>query len=397
MRLLIAHEAAAGGGGVESYLAAMIPALRARGHHVAVLAAGAAGAAGPTRLDPGGDVISAADEGLDGALARARSWGADVCFSHNMRPLDIETRLMTILPVVKMMHGYFGTCVSGLKAHAFPGVRSCGRVFGPACLALYLPRRCGQLRPLLMVDQFAWASRQRRLFDRYAHVVVASAHMAREYARHGIPQDRLTAVPLFATVPAGDVPRVRPSQPTVLFLGRMTELKGGDVLVRALASAIGRLGRPIRLVFGGAGPAEASWRRLAEALQVPAEFHGWVAGSDRLRLLEAATLLAVPSLWPEPFGLVGLEAAAQGVPAVAFDSGGISEWLRDGVNGRLVREAGSADALGSAVAQLLGDEGSLGRMEQGARKVAAEFSIDAHVGAIERILDGAAVPARTVA
>lgn len=397
MRILIAHETAAGGGGVESYLAAIIPALRARGHEVAVLAAGARDAAGPTRLDPGADVMSAATEGIDAAFARVRAWRPDVCFSHNMRPLDIEARLTAAAPVVKMMHGYFGTCVSGLKSHAFPGVRQCDRTFGPACLPLYLPRRCGQLRPLLMIDQYAWASRQRRLFERYAHVVVASAHMAREYARHGIAPNRLTPVPLFPTVPLRERGRTVPADPAVLFLGRMTGLKGGDVLVRAVARAMRQLARPVRLIFAGTGPAESSWRRLADRLAVPAEFRGWVAGDDRPRLIDQATLLAVPSLWPEPFGLVGLEAGAHGVPSVAFDSGGIGEWLRDGISGRLVREVGSDAALGDAIAGLLADPGRLARFGEAARRVAAEFSIDAHLAGIERILRQAAVPAGTAA
>jgi hypothetical protein len=101
---------------------------------------------------------------LHEALGWVSEWRPDVCFSHNMRPLDVDDRLAADWPVAKMMHGYFGTCVSGQKAHAFPGVQPCTREFGAACLPLYLPRRCGQLRPLKMMREFAWASRQRSLF-----------------------------------------------------------------------------------------------------------------------------------------------------------------------------------------------------------------------------------------
>ena len=52
-------------------------------------------------------------------------------------------------------------------------------------------------------------------------------------------------------------------------------------------------------------------------------------------LLASAGLLVVPSLWPEPFGLVGFEAAAHGVPVAGFRVGGIPEWLIDGVTGHL--------------------------------------------------------------
>src|SRR5438034_1221443 len=63
---------------------------------------------------------------------------------------------------------------------------------------------------------------------------------------------------------------------------------------------------------------------------------GWVTGEERWRWLRTASLLAVPSTWPEPFGLVGLEAAALGVPTIAFDVGGVRDWLRPDENGFLV-------------------------------------------------------------
>ena len=65
MRILIAHEAAAAGGGVESYLAALMPALAARGHAVAFLCVPIRGPEqGPTRLDRVEQVFSVADRGL---------------------------------------------------------------------------------------------------------------------------------------------------------------------------------------------------------------------------------------------------------------------------------------------------------------------------------------------
>ena len=87
------------------------------------------------------------------------AWRPDVGFSHNMSHLDVDRRLIDRWPVVKMLHGYFGTCVSGLKMHAFPSAQACGRTFGPACLALYFPRRCGQLAPGAMMRGYRWASR----------------------------------------------------------------------------------------------------------------------------------------------------------------------------------------------------------------------------------------------
>jgi glycosyltransferase involved in cell wall biosynthesis len=385
MRILIAHEAAAGAGGVESYLAAIMPALIARGHELAFVSDTSRSVDGPTRLDSPAVSLSVEDDGLPAVMDRLRKWRPDVCFSHNMGRLDVDESLMSLGPVVKMMHGYFGTCISGQKAHTFPGVEACCRTFGVPCLGLFLPRRCGQLRPAVMLEQFRWTTRQQGLFARYAHVIVASRHMAAEYERHGVAASRVTAAPLFATVTSAEAPRIAPSDPTVLFLGRMTPIKGGDVLIRAAAHARRILGRPVRLLFAGNGPAEPSWRELAMELEVDASFHGWVTGPARTALLRSASLIAVPSLWPEPFGLVGLEAAVHGVPAVAFDVGGISEWLHDDVNGRLVGERGDITAFGAAIGHMSADL-PLARLGAGALRVASVMTLGAHLDTMERVL-----------
>jgi glycosyltransferase involved in cell wall biosynthesis len=108
----------------------------------------------------------------------------------------------------------------------------------------------------------------------------------------------------------------------------------------------------------------------------------------RTMLFGRARLLVVPSVWPEPFGLVGLEAAACGVPAVAFDVGGIGEWLTDGVNGRMVA-AGDTAAMGDAIASLLSDRARRMRFADGARAAATRLSPEAHFSRLEAVLDRA--------
>lgn len=380
MRILIAHEAAAGGGGVESYLAALVPALMARGDSVAFLHHRTRADTGPIRLQfENIPHFSVEDDGFDPVLQRIESWRPDVCFSHNMGPLDVDEALLARWRVVKMMHGFFGTCISSQKSHGFPSVVPCTRAFGAACVALYVPRRCGSLHPVKALRSFAWNSRQRHVLDRYAAVVVASRYMKDEYARQGLDRARLVTAPLFPTIDTAAAPREAPARPTVLFAGRMTDLKGPLVLMEAADIAGRQLGQPLDVVMAGDGPQRARLIDAARRWGVRASFPGWVTGEARTTVMRRASLVAVPSLWPEPFGLVGLEAAAHGVPAVAFDVGGISEWLHDGLNGRLVRERGSATAFGRALAATLGDASTLRKLEQGALSVASRMTLEAHL------------------
>ncbi|MDB4947859.1 MAG: hypothetical protein JWM27_508 [Gemmatimonadetes bacterium] len=449
MRILFANDGIGDAGGVQAYLASVMPALAARGHAVALLH--------EDRLRPGGESpapagvphFCTAELGVDGACDAALAWVPDVCFTHNMRVLHVDRRLAAAAPTVKMMHGYFGTCIGGQKAHLFPGAVPCGRRLGPACLALYLPRRCGRLNVGTMLAQHAWAREQNALFATYAAFVVASSHMRDEYVRNGADPRRVHAIPLFPT--AGErrsidgtaaepadafAPVLRPASTDlpildtrrgggdgrsresvsfdegprswsgdkplrILFLGRMTRLKGGDLLIRAVARAGKEGGARIHLTMAGDGPQRSGWRHRAGKLGVDAEFPGWAADEERDRLIRASHLLAVPSVWPEPFGLVGPEAGAFGVPAVAFDVGGIGEWLRDGENGWLLPGPPREEPLADALARIARDPDALAARSHGARAAADRLSLGRHVAALEAVLaaaDGRSPPsARTAA
>ena len=395
MRILVAHDSVGTVGGAESYLLSAISRLRHRGHHIALVYCVRSETESPLRSSAH-VALGVEERGIDAVLGELLEWRPDVCFSNNMAPLEVNRQLLARWPVVKMLHGYMGTCVSGLKMHAFPSARACQRTFGPACLALYVPRRCGQLSAGAMVKGYRWASEQRELFSRYAATVVASHHMSDEMARHGVPEDRLKVLPLFSTV-SGDAGAGGGEPDTVLFAARMTPLKGGHVLIAAARRATGLLGRPVRLLMAGDGPQKDAWRSLASSLGVQIEMTGWVAPDDRARVYGRCLLVAVPSLWPEPFGLIGLDAASLGRPAVAFDVGGIGEWLTDGLNGRLVEPGAGEEGLAQAIVSLLGEPAERERMGQHALEVSRRMSVAAHVERLEGVLlEAASTQARPI-
>jgi glycosyltransferase involved in cell wall biosynthesis len=117
-------------------------------------------------------------------------------------------------------------------------------------------------------------------------------------------------------------------------------------------------------------------------------FDGRVDAVARDERLASADLLVVPSLWPEPLGLVGLEAARLGVPAVAFDVGGIRQWLTPGENGVVAPgDPPTAGGLADAVVSLLTDSGRLERLRRGALARAREAATpDDHVAGLLSLL-----------
>jgi glycosyltransferase involved in cell wall biosynthesis len=391
VRVLIATWSRRLVGGAERYLQAVMPALASRGHQVGLLTerdeADAAmridgPAAGVTLLGGGMPAPTAAEA--------ARAWRPDVVFAHGLESPDLERRLVESHAAALFTHGYYGTCVSGTKRHGFPFPEACSRVLGPACLVLYLPRRCGGLDPRTMLRDYERQQARRALLPKYRAVVTGSEHMRREYAAHGVAAERLfvTPMPPTAVVPDPAPPAPREAVGRLLFLGRLTVLKGAAQLLIEVPLAERRLGRPLGLDVAGDGPEEARLREGARRAGVAAIFHGWVDAPRRLELLRQADLLVMPSLWPEPFGLVGVEAACVGLPTAAYRLGAIPEWLEPGVSGELAPgDSPARGALAEAIAAALASPDHLQRLRVGAWERARGRTMERHVAALERAFE----------
>ena len=183
-----------------------------------------------------------------------------------------------------------------------------------------------------------------------------------------------------------------------MFAGRLDRLKGCRALIDAVALVAARVKQPVVLDVAGDGPCrsecETRARAIADAGGPHIRFHGWLAAEARDRLLGAADVLVMPSLWPEPYGLAGVEAAAAGVPVAAFQVGAVREWLAPGVNGALAALVEGAGGLAHAIVQAA----ALGRLAPVA-PAAARTAHEAHVSALVGHLDrasGRAVTAEAV-
>jgi glycosyltransferase involved in cell wall biosynthesis len=323
-------------------------------------------------------------------LRFVRDWKPDVVYSQGLEAPGLQSALLDQYPTILYAHNYVGTCASGEKCHAFPTPQPCDRQFGPMCLVLYYPRRCGGLHPGTMWKMYQRAVERNVQLPQYAAVLVASAHMRREFERHGVPPERLhlAALPNPNQAEEFSAAGRTASRGNLLFLGRLTKLKGAAELLRAIPLAEKQLGRPLAVTIAGDGPERRHLEEFAGQKQLRAQFTGWVGGSQKADLIAKADLLVVPSLWPEPFGLVGIEAGAHGLPTVAFDVGGISDWLIAGYSGELAPgHPPTIEALADAIRRALSDPAHYADLCRGARDVAGRFTLDAHVSKLESTLE----------
>jgi glycosyltransferase involved in cell wall biosynthesis len=172
-----------------------------------------------------------------------------------------------------------------------------------------------------------------------------------------------------------DCDRIRPPEnpalrqaDLMLFLGDFTRRKGVRDLLAAAPAVLQRRPAARFVVAGGAPPADVASQ--AQALGGAVHFPGFVRGADKLRWLQEASLLVLPS-YAEGLPVAVLEAMAAGLPIVTTPVGGVPDIFRDGVNGLLI-PPGDVPALADALNRLLEDAAARETMGRHNRQQALE-------------------------
>jgi glycosyltransferase involved in cell wall biosynthesis len=270
----------------------------------------------------------------------------------------LDKLLAEIKPDIVHVHGCFTTLSPVLLSAIRKKTRLVGTLHDvrPFCYVMsrrYLPtgklcdRRCGagcftsgcmQLHGPVDVIRFArrWQVDARtlgqwQLFDR----VIAPSEYIRDLAvQHGIASQHLRLVPHGIKLPPPVADTRKPHDtPTIMYLGSLFEYKGVLQLVEALHQL---QHTDWRAILVGDGPLrEQIGQQLNQfGLADRVEILDHVRQREEIyQLLANARMLVLPSIIPEAFALVGVEALAAGTPVVSFALGGIRQWFRDGENG----------------------------------------------------------------
>lgn len=178
-------------------------------------------------------------------------------------------------------------------------------------------------------------------------------------------------------------PLARPWGWKLVYVGRVVAAKGVPTLIRALA----HLPAEATLdVIGHGGESELSeMQELATSVGAGGRVRFSRAARHEIAdRIGAADALVFPSEWPEPFGIVPLEAMACGVPVVATGTGGSGEFLEDEANCLLFAPGDPAD-LAAALRRLAGDSALRRRLARGGTKTASELNMDRYAQELEKL------------
>ena len=215
-------------------------------------------------------------------------------------------------------------------------------------------------------------------------VYAEAAHRMAVVAISQAQRDSAPQIPVAAVIHHGiDVERYpfgRGDGGYVLFLGRMSPDKGVHLAIAAARA----VGRPILLAAKMREPAERRYfTECVEPLLGPdAVYVGEIAGRHKLGLLTGAEALVNPIRWPEPFGLVMIEALACGTPVVAFPEGSAPEIIDHGRTGYLCTdEQDLADKL-----TVVGDLDRAACRAAVVARFSTERMVDAHLALYQKLL-----------
>jgi colanic acid/amylovoran biosynthesis glycosyltransferase len=185
--------------------------------------------------------------------------------------------------------------------------------------------------------------RRRKALAEEAETIFCVSQFVRDrLIARGFPPAKLQTHYLGIDIPAEVALPPLGTSTTVLFVGRLVEKKGVDVLMDAMAQARAT-DPPLTLTMIGDGPLRAELKRRAAAVDVPVDFRGWLKPEEVHAAIRRALLLAVPSRTAgdgdaEGLPTVIMEAMALGIPVVASNHAGIPEIISHGVTGLLVPE-----------------------------------------------------------
>lgn len=193
---------------------------------------------------------------------------------------------------------------------------------------------------------------------------------------------------------------IQPDEVVILFVGRLTAVKGCDVLLEAFAMLPQCNAAKAHLLFVGDGEQRNDLQDLMDSLRVDhVYFAGYQRGDDLLSYYAIADFLVLPS-WYEPWGLVINEGMAAGLPVVCTSTVGCVEDLVIHEKNGLVVPPRDVDALWEAIRRLSSSSELRARLGRASERIIARWGPDDYAqqvcGVFERCAPPIADPKRAI-
>jgi glycosyltransferase involved in cell wall biosynthesis len=312
----------------------------------------------PGLMDSGGLIDDETSRILNDIISKH---DPDVAYFHNVPNYAIIKICSQLLPTARYIHDHRFFCPKGDKMFLIGG-STCDL---PVSIKCYLNTyRRGCLHPFPNIS-LPLVQNKLRAFNELKKIqlIVASQYMKKCLIYNGFAPPSIEVIPYFCsytkkkTIEFNDF---------VFFAGRLIKQKGVKYLIKSIPYWPDQLS----LKIAGDGPLITKLKSLSQknGISQKIQFLGNLPNNIMQEYYEKCLLAVVPSVWDEPFGIVGLEAMYCQKPVIAFKVGGIPDWLKDEINGFLVNRK-DVRALADKISYLFHHRDITRQMGKAGRKI----------------------------
>jgi len=323
-------------------------------------------------------------------VARTRP---DVAHVHNVFPLLSPSVFPALrragVPVVYSAHNFRCVCANALLFRDGRPCHDCLEWRYKACVRGKCFR--GSRAASLWYAAIIWWHRRRRTLQRHVHRVIALNQFSREiFLRAGFDGQRVVVLPNFADTThsvAVDAP-----EPYVLFAGRLSDEKGIMTLIEAAARV-----PQAHIRIAGSGPREDAVRAAIAAHNLRnVTLLGHLPSAELTRITAHALALIFPSECYENCPLVVINALWAGTPVIAARTGGVPDFVPEGIAGWLFTPGNSAE-LAARLQWLFAHQAEAAALRPRARAFARQqFSPEQHLARLIQIYHSAIAAAQEI-
>ena len=338
MKILHVLERFAPLGGIETYVLDLLPLLEERGFINSVIyrqehKSTPSGYGKPYYYVP---VTNDPDSDLAKIIDITRQEQPSTIYLHDIYAPQLIKELGKIAPTIGYVHIFYPVC-PGLGKLFRRGDKICERPYGLGCIPNIYLRRCATARdPRNVLKIMRTTEQYLSGYKTLPVVLVASNYMKELMVQNGIDKKRVKVLPYFIPIPKDSMQStsVDQTRKDIMFAGRLEYEKGLPYLFEALRL----IPSSHNLLIAGDGSLKNQYVDLVRAmgLEGRVKFLGWLSSDELSNYYARSAVAVMPTIMAEPFGKVGVEAMAFGRPVVAFDVGGIPDWLVNNHNGFLV-------------------------------------------------------------
>lgn len=292
-----------------------------------------------------------------------------------------------LAPVVRSMHEPRIVC-PGQGKFWRNSETACDRPFGLHCLYHIYSEGCSNRHPARV-----YAAMMNTYYEinkashKYKSIIAMSEFMITLAERANIDPSVLRLNPYFTPMLEKEAIKKYEfgNQKRILFVGRLSETKGVHYFIQMGCDILKKRDDVVFDIVGDGHDSKKFKSMIPEEFKRQFIFHGWKKRDEVKQLFLDCYLLVFPSVYPEAFGISGIEAMMAAKPVVAFDVGGVKTWMKHGKTGYLT-DAKDTEKMTSKVLELLENDQLYKGMCNEARDVALkEFSSNVHINKLIKI------------